>query len=89
MKEEREIKLCGVISSIKNTTTKKGNRMAYVQLEDLHGTVEAIIFPEAFKSHEEMLKPDSVIRITGSVDLMDNGARIKSHTSGTVAPIRM
>jgi DNA polymerase-3 subunit alpha len=78
MKEEREIKLCGVISSIKMTTTKKGNRMAYVQLEDLHGTVEAIIFPEAFKSHEEMLKPDSVIRITGSVDLMDNGARIKA-----------
>ena len=78
MKEEREIKLCGVISSIKITTTKKGNRMAYVQLEDLHGTVEAIIFPEAFKSHEEMLKPDSVIRITGSVDLMDNGARIKT-----------
>ena len=78
MKEEREIKLCGVISSIKITTTKKGNRMAYVQLEDLQGTVEAIIFPEAFKSHEEMLKPDSVIRITGSVDLMDNGARIKT-----------
>jgi DNA polymerase-3 subunit alpha len=53
MKEEREIKLCGVISSLKITTTKKGNRMAYVQLEDLHGTVEAIIFPEAFKNHEE------------------------------------
>jgi DNA polymerase-3 subunit alpha len=78
MKEEREIKLCGVISSLKITTTKKGNRMAYVQLEDLHGTVEAIIFPEAFKNHEDMLKPDSVIRITGSVDLMDNGARIKA-----------
>ncbi len=78
MKEEREIKICGVISSIKITTTKKGNRMAYVQLEDLQGTVEAIIFPEAFKNHEEMLKPDSVIRITGTVDLMDNGARMKA-----------
>ncbi len=78
IKEEREVKLCGVIASIKITTTKKGNRMAYAQLEDLQGTVEAIIFPEAFKTHEEMLKPDSVVRITGSVDLMDNGARIKA-----------
>lgn len=78
IKEEREVKVCGVISSIKITTTKKGNRMAYAQLEDLQGTVEAIIFPEAFKTHEEMLKPDSVVRITGSVDLMDNGARIKA-----------
>jgi DNA polymerase-3 subunit alpha len=78
MGDGREVKLCGVISSLKMTTTKKGNRMAYVQLEDLQGTVEAIIFPEAFKSHEDMLKPDAVIRITGSVDLMDNGARIKT-----------
>ena len=78
MKEDREVKLCGVISSLKITTTKKGNRMAYAQLEDLQGTVEAIIFPEAFKTHEEMLTPDSVVRITGSVDLMDNGARIKA-----------
>jgi len=78
MGEGREIKLCGVISSLKITTTKKGNRMAYVQLEDLHGTVEAIIFPETFKNHEAILNPDSVIRITGSIDLMDNGARIKA-----------
>ena len=78
MKNEQEVKLCGVISSVKITTTKKGNRMAYVQLEDLQGTVEAIIFPETFKNHESMLTPDSVIRITGSVDLMDNGARIKA-----------
>jgi DNA polymerase-3 subunit alpha len=78
IKEEREVKLCGVISNLKITTTKKGNRMAYVQLEDLQGTVEAIIFPETFKNHESMLTPDSVIRITGTVDLMDNGARIKA-----------
>jgi len=77
IRDEREVKLCGVISSIKITTTKKGNRMAYAQIEDLHGTVEAIIFPEAFKNHEDMLKPDAVVRVTGAVDVMDNGARIK------------
>ena len=74
----REVKICGVISNLKITTTKKGHRMAYAQLEDLHGTVEAIIFPETFKQHEELLGPDSVVRITGTVDLMDNGARIKA-----------
>ena len=52
--------------------------MAYAQLEDPHGTIEAIIFPETFKNHEELLGPESVVRITGTVDLMDNGARIKA-----------
>ncbi len=78
LREGREIKICGVISGIKVTTTKRGNRMAYVQLEDLHGTVEAIIFPETFKQHEALLTPDSVIRLSGTVDLMDNGARLKA-----------
>ncbi len=78
MGDGREVKLCGVVSGLKAMTTKKGNRMAYVTLEDLHGTVEAIIFPETFQAHESLLTPDSVIRITGAVDLMDNGARIKA-----------
>ena len=78
MGDGREVKVCGVISGLKIMTTKKGNRMAYAQLEDPHGTIEAIIFPETFKNHEELLGPESVVRITGTVDLMDNGARIKA-----------
>ncbi len=78
MGEGREVKLCGVISGLKIMTTKKGNRMAYAQLEDLHGTIEVILFPETFKNHEEILGPESVVRITGTVDLMDKGARIKA-----------
>ena len=29
--------------------TKKGDRMAYVTLEDLQGTVEVIVFPDLYQ----------------------------------------
>ncbi|MCA9472735.1 MAG: DNA polymerase III subunit alpha [Nitrospirales bacterium] len=78
VKEGKDIKLCGVISSIKNHTTKRGDPMAYVQLEDLHGTVEVIVFPELYKTSTEHLIPESIIQITGTVDQMDSGTRIKA-----------
>ena len=76
--EGREIKICGVIASLRITTTKKGNRMAYVQLEDLQGLVEVIVFPELFQKCEEFLTTDTVIQAIGTVDQMDTGARLKA-----------
>ena len=77
-REGREVKICGVIGSVKTTTTKKGNRMAYVQLEDLQGLVEVIVFPELFQTCSEFLNADTVVQATGTVDHMDSGARLKA-----------
>jgi DNA polymerase-3 subunit alpha len=76
--EGKDVKLCGVIGNIKGTTTKKGNRMAYLQIEDLQGLVEVIVFPELFKNSEQFIVADAVIHITGTIDKMDTGSRIKA-----------
>jgi len=78
VKEGKEVKLCGVMGSIKSMMTKKGDRMAYLQLEDLHGLVEVIVFPELFKSCSESLIADAVLHVTGTVDKMETGCRIKA-----------
>ena len=76
--EGREVKICGVIAGIKATTTKKGHRMAYVQLEDLQGLVEVIVFPELFQNCSEFLSADTVIQAMGTVDHMDTETRLKA-----------
>ncbi len=76
--EGKDVKLCGVIASIKHHTTKRGDPMAYIQLEDLRGTVEIIVFPELYKTSSEHLVPESIIQITGTVDQMDSGTRVKA-----------
>jgi len=76
--EGKEVKLCGVIGNIKTTTTKKGDRMAYVQIEDLQGLVEVIVFPELFKNAEPYIIADNVVHVTGTVDQMDTGSRLKA-----------
>ncbi len=73
----KEIKLCGIITTVKSMMTKKGDRMAYFQLEDLHGIVEVIAFPDLFRSADSLIVPESVIQVTGIVDRQDKGTKIK------------
>ena len=73
----REVKLCGIITAVKSMLTKKGDRMAYVTLEDLHGMVEVIAFPDLYRDHADMIVPERVVRLTGTVDRGDKGTKLR------------
>ncbi len=72
-----EVKMCGVIASVKSMLTKKGDRMAYLTVEDLQGTVEVIVFPDLLKTAGELIVPEQVVRITGTIDRGDKGTKIR------------
>ncbi|MFM8540248.1 MAG: DNA polymerase III subunit alpha [Nitrospira sp.] len=74
----KEVKLCGIIMTVKSLTTKKGDRMAYIQIEDPQGLVEIIVFPDLFKATMDFLTPERVIQVTGIVDKAERGTRLKS-----------
>lgn len=73
----KEVKLCGILTTIKGMVTKKGDRMAYVQLQDLHGLVEVIVFPDLYRAAGDLLRPEAVLQVTGTVDRAEKGVRIK------------
>ncbi|MGH7260748.1 MAG: DNA polymerase III subunit alpha, partial [Nitrospiraceae bacterium] len=73
----KEVKLCGIVTTVKVLTTKKGDRMAYVQIEDPQGLVEIIVFPDLFKSASDLLAPERVVQVTGIVDRAEKGTRLK------------
>jgi DNA polymerase III subunit alpha len=63
-----EVSIAGVVTSLRERTTKKGDaRMAYVQIEDRHGQVEAICFSNAYEAAEEVLKSDTPLLFKGTV----------------------
>ncbi|MBI5182146.1 MAG: DNA polymerase III subunit alpha, partial [Nitrospirae bacterium] len=83
--DEREVSICGIITGIKNTLTKKGDRMAYLTIEDLHGTVEVIVFPELYKSSNHLFSADAPLFITGSMDKGEKGIKIKATRIATIS----
>jgi len=88
LSDGKEVKLCGIIASVKTMLTKKGDRMAYLGLEDLQGTVEVIAFPDLFKMAGELIAPERLVRITGTIDRGDKGTKIRGSKIEPLAEVQ-
>ena len=84
----KEVKLCGIITTVKTMLTKKGDRMAYLTLEDLQGTVEVIAFPDLYKSAGDVIAPERVVRITGTIDRGDKGTKLRGSKIEPLADVQ-
>jgi DNA polymerase-3 subunit alpha len=72
-----EVKICGLVSGLKEIVTKKGDRMAFLTLEDMKGFVEVILFPDVFKVSLPTLRGGDPILVRGTLDLSEEHVKIK------------
>jgi DNA polymerase-3 subunit alpha len=72
-----EIKICGLVSGLKEIVTKKGDRMAFLNLEDMKGFVEVILFPEVYKAALSCLRGGGPIIVRGTLDQSEEHMKIK------------
>jgi DNA polymerase-3 subunit alpha len=70
---DSEVDVAGMITEVNNHTTKKGEAMAVIELEDLEGAVKVVVFPDAYKNAVELVE-GKVVWIRGTVKL-DNRNR--------------
>jgi len=56
MQHEGAVSAIGIISNQKIRTSKNGNQFAIASFEDMHGSVEAIFFPNVFQKYKNLLK---------------------------------
>jgi len=68
--------LAGVINNFKRKSTKNGNLMAFITLEDLEGTVEIIAFPKVYEKCKEIIKKDEIIITEGHLDVAEGKTKI-------------
>ncbi len=74
----KEITICGIIAGLKQKMTKKNEKMAIMNLEDLFGNVEVIVFPDLYKTSQQMLLTDTPVIVAGSIDKSEQGSKIKA-----------
>ena len=73
----QEVKMVGLMSTVKLTTTKKTNeRMAILKIEDMEGQIEAVVFPSAYPAVASYLKEGAVVIAKGRVSFRDESPKI-------------
>jgi DNA polymerase III subunit alpha len=74
--QANEPQLGGILTAVKEITTKKGDRMAFLTLEDFTGKIEVICFPKTFEKCRDAIRVGNVVVAKGQIEGTDTGAKV-------------
>ena len=63
--------VAGIVIGRKTLITKNNKMMAFIDLEDLFGTIEVVVFPNVFERFGTILTEDSIVSVTGTVNFKE------------------
>src|SRR6185503_14666247 len=63
----------GIVGAIKQLTTKKGEPMVFMRLDDLTGSTEVVVFNSVYGASRDLLEVDEVLVVKGRVDHKQEG----------------
>lgn len=69
-----KVTVAGIVSSKKMLTTKNNRQMAFLDIEDLYGSIEILIFPNIYEKYLHLLKEEGILVIKGSVNFKEDEA---------------
>jgi DNA polymerase-3 subunit alpha len=58
----------GIVSGLRQITTKKGDPMVFLQLEDTTGSAECVVFNSTYANARELCVADRILIVRGRVD---------------------
>ncbi len=68
------VRLACVVSSMRLKATKSGSMMAYAVVEDITGSIELVIFPNALQQYGSYFSEDAAVLVTGRIDAREDEA---------------
>ncbi len=72
----KEVKVLGIINTVRTKITKNGEQMAFISLEDLEGSMMLIAFPKTFASYRNEIYEDNIIKVEGRINVKDDEVNI-------------
>jgi len=58
----------GIVGALRQTTTKKGEPMVFMRLDDVSGSVETIVFNSVYGAARDLLEADRILVVKGRID---------------------
>jgi DNA polymerase-3 subunit alpha len=86
--DKKQIKIAGVVETLKIKRTRKGDKMAVLSLEDMTGSVDVIVFPDLFAKSGYLLKGEEPLLILGSVEKGDNRSKVLAQELQSLQNVR-
>jgi DNA polymerase-3 subunit alpha len=69
--DNKSVSVGGAVTEVREITTKNGQKMAFIKIEDQSGEIEAILFPNSYQHTMGLWERDRVVLIKGKVNGRD------------------
>ncbi len=66
----------GILTAVIPKPTKNGKMMAVIQLEDLAGSIEGVLFPAVYDKHRDVVVEDAILRLRAKFEEDDRGRKL-------------
>jgi DNA polymerase-3 subunit alpha len=63
----------GLVTGVKPFVTRKGDRMAFAEIDDTTGSIEVVVFANTLAAVAHILVPDAVVMVKGRADRKNEG----------------
>jgi DNA polymerase-3 subunit alpha len=74
---KKKVVIGGLIASVREMITRKGTRMAFAVLEDMGGSVELLVFPDAFDGYGQWLSSEQPLLVEGVHEREEADSKIR------------
>ncbi len=74
--DKENVTFAAMISSIRELTTRKKDKMAHVTFEDMQGTIDTVVFPDVYKKIHQTIRQDEPLIISGIVEKTEDGTKV-------------
>jgi len=81
---EADTSVGGIVAAVRPLKTRKGDRMAVFTLEDAQGTIEVVVFPDAFQRSAPLIEIGTLVLVRGKLERDEETSRI---LASEIAPI--
>ena len=85
-RQGQQVVTAGMIESVRELLTKKGDHMAFVKLADLSDSIEMVTFPECYETYKELLVPGNCVAIKGKLNIRNDEPSILVDKIKSLAP---
>jgi DNA polymerase-3 subunit alpha len=86
--DNRSVTIGGAVTNVRDITTKNGQKMAFIKLQDQSGEIEIILFPSAYQQTVGLWDLDRVVLVQGKINARDKDGNQTQEIKVTVDDAR-
>ncbi|HEY0388890.1 MAG TPA: DNA polymerase III subunit alpha [Gaiellales bacterium] len=73
LRDGQVVTVGGLVTSVKPFVTRKGDQMAFAEIDDTTGSIEVVVFANTLAAVRQILVPDAVVMVKGRADRKNEG----------------